>query len=199
MTRRRAFGLLMALIGFLVMWAPSARAQAPSTLTVDQANYQPGDTVTFTGTGFLCEGVVGIRLLPPGLQIGIISADETGTFQGTFPAPSVSGTYTLTATNDLCSARTSFTVQGGTDSLTTLTVDQSSYGPGDTVTVTGTGFVCEGVVGIRLLPPGLQIGIISADDTGMFQATFPAPSWSGTYTLTATNDLCSARTSFGVQ
>ena len=114
-TRCRAFGLIAAGIGFLVMWAPSAGAQltTPSTLTVDQSSYQPGDTVTFTGMGFVCEGVVGLRLLPPGLEIAIISADDTGTFTGTFTAPSWSGNYTLTATNDLCSARASFKINSG--------------------------------------------------------------------------------------
>jgi hypothetical protein len=110
--RRRAFGLMVEAIGFLLMWAPSAVAQVITpSLAVDQSIYGPGDTVTFTGTGFLCEGVVGIRLNPPGLKIGGISADDTGTFHGTFPAPAVSGSYTLTATNDRCSDRTSFTVK----------------------------------------------------------------------------------------
>ena len=119
----------------------SSHAQPAPSISVDAAEYAPGATVTFTATGFVCNEVVGVSLVPGG-DLGSFNPSAEGTFSGSFPAPTDPGTYELVADGGVegCIATVTFEVLAPTTTseaaTTTTSTTTTTTTPATTTTTT---------------------------------------------------------------
>jgi hypothetical protein len=98
--------------------ATTTTTVAPGTLTADQAAYDPGDTVTYTGADFPAECTDMTVSYQLGTDTPVVAdsgiTPTAGGFTGDFLAPTDTGTYTLAADsatpNPACHAETTFDV-----------------------------------------------------------------------------------------
>ena len=94
-----------------------------STLTLDKASYQPGETVTFTATEFESGVEVVLTLHSTPIEVSRVTAAANGTFSGSFVFPPniEIGNHSLIADNGIQSTRVDFpvvSVAGGQDAGT---------------------------------------------------------------------------------
>lgn len=68
-------------------------------------------------------------------------------------------------------------------------VDDATLVPGQTITVTGSGYPANSEVAITLTPGGIELGTVTTDDNGAFSETFviPATVTPGAYTISCTD------------
>jgi hypothetical protein len=98
---RKALTASVLVLGALLamtLWNTD-RAAAVGVLSVDQDQYTPGQTVTFTGTGWeLCEFEIAVNLIgPEGFELIGPFTQQGGSFSGSFPASTTLGLYLLDA------------------------------------------------------------------------------------------------------
>jgi hypothetical protein len=94
------------------------------SITTDAAQYLPGDTVTYTGSGFACDDLDIDLFGPTGFTVATGVTPVNGSFTGTFTAPSIVSSYILFAHNlDIfgCSKDTVFAVVAPPPTTTTTT------------------------------------------------------------------------------
>jgi hypothetical protein len=101
-------------------------AAADGSLNVDHPQYTPGQTVTFTGTGWeACEFQIAVNLATPEPDVVFIGLFDqlNGSFTGTLTAPTLLGTYVLDANGDQsgCVASVPFDVVQTLPTTTTTT------------------------------------------------------------------------------
>jgi hypothetical protein len=80
----------------------------------------------------------------------------------------------------------------------TIWTDKDNYGPSETVTIFGSGFLPSTEVTITLEAPDLSVATIYAwtDEFGAFTAQYVLDGMEGTYTITATDGTNTATTTF---
>jgi uncharacterized repeat protein (TIGR02543 family) len=80
----------------------------------------------------------------------------------------------------------------------TIWTDKDNYGPSETVTIFGSGFLPSTEVTITLVAPDLSVATIYAwtDEFGAFTAQYLLDGMFGTYTVTATDGTNTATTTF---
>ena len=139
---RAAAAVLTAATVVVLLVAAAGRAGAQAaTLAVDQAEYAPGATVMFTGSGWEgCPFDVGVFLFDSGgnpTSVGLFTPTN-GTFSGTLTAPAAVGTYVLDASGDSpgCAAQAPFEVVVAPTTTTTTTAPTTTTG-GPTTTTSG--------------------------------------------------------------
>lgn len=180
-------------------------ASASTTVTVTAAptvNAPPvadaGTTVTIPGTGFTPGQPVHVVVTDPAngtVLDGTVTPDSSGNISVPVPLPAgaTPGTYTVTATDTSGAAATD------TFAVVNPAIDApASTTPGQTVTVTGTGYLPGEPVTFTLTDPsdaavGTPVTVTAGAD-GSVTASVPVPSGSapGVYTVTGTGQTSGA-------
>src|SRR5574338_350626 len=91
-----------------------ANAQAAAQISTDKSVYTTGDIVIITGTGFLPDSTIDLSITHPDYNIVSWKAmsDENGGFETTYQLDAFAETYTITATDGLSTATTTFSAPG---------------------------------------------------------------------------------------
>jgi hypothetical protein len=195
-SKNKTLSLALLLLAMLVL-APAIAAGA--SLSTDKQDYEPGDTVTYTGTGFAASEAVDLSAKGStnGTQISIqTTADANGNISGSFNLPLMyEQTYTLTATgaSSGLEVSTSFSDAVGQFIIDSPPSPVSLY-PGDTNVLTvfakATGGGSPPIAGVHvnwtatggtMLPTS---GVTGAN--GKTSSTYTAGSTPGNYQVTAT-------------
>jgi len=159
-------------------------------LTVDPEEGPVGTSVTVEGHGFAeDEEEIEVRYYLNGDDETVkenITADEDGSWETSFQIPlSAQGSHKIDAKGEDSSLAE---VQDATFEVTPgISLDKASGSPGESITMTGSGFAAE-ERDIKILFDGeaVETEIIRADDTGYWQENFEVPEMpKGTYSVTA--------------
>ncbi len=157
-----------------------------SGLTVEPEEGQVGDTVTVVGRGY-GEDETGIQLYFDGqrvLEDAIIAADADGFWTEIFAVPpSVRGSHIINTQPSVIPRHATFTVGPG------IRLNPASGSPGQSITVTGGGFV-GGERHIKVLFDGEELPLndieIRAGTRGEWEESFEVPEMpAGEYDVTA--------------
>jgi hypothetical protein len=160
-------------------------------LTLDPEDGPVGTNITIEGQGFGKEEEdIEVRYYLAGsdsdLVLENIEADENGSWQRGFPAPSsAKGNHRIDAGGDTSPANT---VRDTTFEVTpAISLARPSGSPGQNITMTGSGFVArDSYIEILFEGQETQTEIIRADDNGYWQGDFEVPAMPiGTYSVTA--------------
>jgi len=163
-------------------------------LTVSPAQGPVGTNVTVKGMGFARnERNIEIRYYVDGSYETVktgLSAGANGSWETSFQIPSSpKGSHKIDAKGD---ESTFPSVQDAAFRVTpSINLDRSSGSPGESITMTGIGFVTN-ERDIKILFDGqiASTGIIRADGTGFWQASFVVPEKpKGTYSVTADGEI----------
>ena len=110
--------LLIVGIALAALMATASSASAAAVISTDKPDYEPGETVRISGTGFLDpaetflrEVVITITITRPDEQVdsGSITLDDGGgAFQYLYDLDGILGTYYVTATDGYYTAQTTF-------------------------------------------------------------------------------------------
>lgn len=173
---------------------------AQPAIKLQPTSVRPGQTVTVTGQGFPVSSQVVVSVTIPRTTNAaptvtqIVTSTASGTFTAQLPlgADVIPGTYTVTARSATSNVSASSTLTVAANP--TLAVQPATALPGQSVTVTGNGFVAGTPVTIAavliLTTGGTQTVSATATPatTGSFTAalTIPANAASGPATITAT-------------
>jgi hypothetical protein len=189
----------------------NAAAAVSGTLGLSPSTASVGQTVTFTGTGFVALDVVTIKLTSSagtcgtaGVIATTLVANSSGGINGTFAVP----TCVVTAPNTATGVTVTVTATGASNGVTasnTLAIRpvalSISQAPGTTtnqIVITGSGFQANENVGLTYTPvpataasitPGTSNNVtVTADATGAFTTTVTNAygNYSGYYTVTGT-------------
>jgi hypothetical protein len=180
--------------GALVIRASGASSQATETsftvtpsLAVARANGSPGNTVPVSGQGFAANQAG----IPVTFDDNIV-ASATANAQGSWlvnleipPAPK--GTYFIKVTGTTPELQAPFTVVPG------VFLDQAQAGPGESATVSGSGFAAnETGITVKLGDATIANGI-AANGDGSWSTDFAVPALpAGTYNIVASGSSTSA-------
>jgi hypothetical protein len=174
----------------------SSEAEADFTvkpaITLSDSSVTAGDSITVSGTGFGRSKVVTLTL---GTGTTTATANTKGTFTEAeleIPTDLAAGTYELVAEDTSDNIATTSLTVGGTATTTpatttTITLSAASAAPGESVTVSGTGFTAGSVVTISI---GGASAAATADASGAFSGAtlaIPATLALGTYNVTASD------------
>ena len=171
--------LALAVILSLLMLAIPATPALAQTVGVSPAQGPVGTTVTVTGTGFAANTTVIVTY--DGTQVATSTIAADGTFSVTLTPSGVAGSHTITATDGINTATSTFTIT--TVTIAGIVISPSSSYVGDQVTVSGTGFTASSTVTIYF--DASSVGSTATDVTGSFSnATFTVPeSCRGSHTV----------------
>lgn len=170
--------------GGLIIGTSASLSAVPSSVVA-------GGSTTVSGGGFYPGASV--TLSAPGLGLSTTILDPYGSFTYTVTPPSttVSGTYTIMATDSTGRTASTTLVVSGTRSAS-LAASSTSGTVGQQITVTGTGFAAYEQFTLYLNTPGTTpaiagtVQIYNADANGNFSVIYTVPSTvSGTYYLSA--------------
>src|SRR2546428_1229295 len=164
--------------------------QILSTISLNPTSGPVGTTVTATGSLFLPGSVVTISYDGTAVATtpGTITTDLSGRFSATFTVPaSTAGSHTVNAKDAASnSASAQFTV-----TTPSVSLNPTSGPTGTSVTVTGSNFVANSGITVKLDGTNLATtpATITTTSTGGFTASFTIPSTSaaGLHTLSATD------------
>ena len=185
----------------------SSSSSAPA-LATDKATYTPGDTVALSGTSFMPGETVHVHVTDTGdngwSYDTDVAAGADGSIAASFALPSsfASG-FGAVATGALDNASTSFSDAFAAAPATPAVMsDKTDYHPGETVTLTGTGW--QPLESVHLLvndDMGQTWSFnsdVTAGSTGEFQTSFQLPNtFVALYGVTATGPVSGVvRTSF---
>ncbi|MGG7463969.1 GH92 family glycosyl hydrolase [Plantibacter sp. YIM 135347] len=151
-------------------------------IAVDGATVAPGATVTITGSGFAAEETVDLKLSSTPEVTGQATTDADGAFTQTIvvPVDAADGEYPLTATGatSVVPATASIRVLTKTppELDPTVTLSAGTARPGDTLSVSGTGFAVGEQVEVILHSEPVTLGTFQANGDGVFQANVVLPS-----------------------
>ena len=187
----------------------SAVDVAPSVWT-DRPDYQSEDTVTIQGSGFSANSVVTITILKPDGNIDSVYdadgspyvTDENGAFTAYYKLDEITGTYTVTATDESGNTTaTTFTASSlVADDAARIWTDRENYAPGDTVMIYGTGFIADASVTVDVTRPDTTWSAwpVPANSSGGFTTSYllDGIATDGNYTVTATDGTNTATTTF---
>ena len=171
--------LALAVILSLLMIAIPATPALAQTVGVSPAQGPVGTAVTVTGTGFAANTMVIVTY--DGTQVATSTIAADGTFSVTLTPSGVAGSHTITATDGINTATSTFTIT--TVTIAGIVISPSSSYVGDQVTVSGTGFTASSTVTIYF--DASSVGSTATDVTGSFSnATFTVPeSCRGSHTV----------------
>ena len=170
--------------GGLIIGTNASLSAVPSSIVA-------GGSTTVSGSGFYPGASV--TLSAPGLGISTTILDPYGSFTYTVTplSTTVSGSYTITATDSTGRTASTTLVVSGTRSAS-LAASSTSGIVGQQIAVTGTGFAAYEQFTLYLNTPGTTqaiagtVQIYNADANGNFSVTYTVPSTvSGTYYLSA--------------
>ena len=160
----------------------------------------PGDTVEVSGTGYGDRMDVDIFLGTGTASVATKETDRDGNFTVSFIVPELDeGTYALVAEDeDGNDDEGSFIVEIGIE--TTISPVTSSASPGhvgQSVTVSGIGFLANSTVTITYATTPTTVATTTSDAEGAFTATFDIPaSEPGAHTITASDGTNSLNVPF---
>jgi hypothetical protein len=159
-------------------------------IKIDPEDGAVDDRVIVTGTGFSKNDDISITF--DGVTQTTGESDSYGSFEATFNVPEVTpGTYKVEADT----AEASFTISTSVSISPTTTLNSPGY-VGDEVTISGTGFKANSEIEITYASTPVTFTTTSKSD-GSFSYTFEVPpSTAGEHTITATDGVSVASTSF---
>ncbi|MEM2759964.1 MAG: IPT/TIG domain-containing protein [Nitrososphaerales archaeon] len=174
---------------------------AAGVITLSPNNGISGTEVTVTGSNFTANTRVTIKFNTITVITfpSTIMTSSTGSFIAKFdvPAGTSAGSHTVIATDDLGKVGTgTFTIQGSGESVT---LSPASGLVGTTVTVTGTNFVANTPVTIKLDGNAIATNpaSVTTTSTGTFTATITIPSIAvGSHTVSVTVGTKTASATF---
>ena len=111
MKNKMLLGIILCL-ALLFTATPVLVGQASTAVIwTDKPDYQPGDTVTIYGSGFLANAPITVSVTRPDFNVDSWTAtsDSDGKFTTTYPLDGILGTYTVTASDGTNTASTTFT------------------------------------------------------------------------------------------
>ena len=155
----------------------NAKYTVAGEMSIDPVKGNIGSTVTVNGTGFKANSTVVISF--DNIQLANTNTDSGGAFSANFPVPpSAKGNHTVTASDGINKISANFEV------LTSASLNQPTGNVGTELTFSGTGF--SG--GITVKYDDKVVATTTADASGAFSATFPAPSSTkGDHTITVSD------------
>jgi hypothetical protein len=136
-SRHRLSRVASAVMVCLILFGTAIKVGAADPpFSVSPTTAMPGETITYTGTGWRDPGVCGntrveLTINPGDISLGSMSVGPTGNWSGTFPAPTAPGAYTLTAMTRLpgtpqCTEVAAFDVVAPTTTTTAPTTTTST-------------------------------------------------------------------------
>lgn len=148
-----------------------------SGISLDKTSVYVGDAVAVTGTGF-GEDETDIYVTLDGINQGSsISADATGQWKTSLSIPATTnGTHTIDAHGSITSA--SSIVDKQLTVLAKIVLSPTGGNVGDTVTISGTGFIGGKTIVVSFGTVSV-LSNISSDSEGSFTRTFEAPKGAG--------------------
>ena len=152
--------------------SPAASFSVTPSTTLSASSGIVGTSVTVTGAGFAPTSVVTIAF--GGANLHTVTTDTNGAFSQAVIIPTASlGTHSIVSTDASSnSASSNFNV-----GLSAIAVSPASGAVGTTVTVTGSGYGANAVIGISY--DGTRVtttpASVIAGSTGTFSATFTVP------------------------
>ncbi len=143
---KRRYGLsrlasVVVVAGLIVFGTAVEAGAADPPFSVDPTTAMPGETITYTGTGWrdpMCLDLIVLLTINPGnIPAGLTGVKATGDISGTVTAPTAPGAYTLTAVDrsgspNACTDVAAFEVVAPT----TTTTAPTTTVPGETTTTT---------------------------------------------------------------
>jgi len=111
MKNKTLLGIILCL-ALLFTATPLLVGQASTpVIWTDKTDYQPGDTVTIYGSGFLANAPITVSVTRPDFTVDSWTAtsDSDGKFTTAYPLDGILGTYTVTASDGTNTASTTFT------------------------------------------------------------------------------------------
>jgi len=108
---KRILASLTIVSTIFTLFAPVLFVKAETAMIwTDKADYSPGETATIYGSGFNPNADIKISVTKPDNTVDeqTISSDESGNFQAKYFIEGMEGTYTVTATDGINTATTTF-------------------------------------------------------------------------------------------
>ncbi|WP_125777148.1 choice-of-anchor G family protein [Antribacter gilvus] len=169
------------------------------TLSVDPAEAEVGEILTFTGARYTPDSTVTITIVQPSgvaLFVPGVVTDSTGGFTITYgTADAEVGEHTVVGTDDTTGTAAQDTVTlVAVAEVRTITVDPAQVNPGGTTTVIGEFFTESSTVTLELVNPwGQTIHVLEdvpTDNVGEFMSALvvPGDTLPGTHEVVATDD-----------
>ena len=154
-----------------------------SSFAISPRTGPPGTSVQVSGSGYTSGGTVSLTI--DGQPIQSIQADSEGNLLATVQIPVVAGGSKIIS----ASGSSSGGAQANFDVTPTLTVDQPTASPGDTVNISATAFRAnETGITVKFDSATVATGV-TADGQGRWSSSFTIPSsTAGSHNLTATGN-----------
>jgi len=173
------------------------------SISVNPTSGAVGNEVTISGTGFRVDKSITITFdgdtvttSPPA-----VTTDDDGSFSNTtFTVPAaVNDTYEVEVSDGYYTDSVNFAVAAGV-TISPVTSPTSPGYVGDTVTISGTGFLVITPVTITYLSTSITVATTTTDANGAFSATFEVPaSEGGAHTITATDGTNTITSTFTME
>lgn len=160
-----------------------------AVLTITEATAQVGDTIHAAGTGYTPDEDISFTFNGVAIAAveGTITSDGSGDFTASFVVPAVpQGTRTLVGTDESLS-----TDDDTVDINPKITLSPTTANPGDTVTITGSGFAASEDITSTFDSDPLTTdpATPATGANGSFTATFEVPDViGGTYAVECTDE-----------
>ncbi|MFZ4893220.1 GH92 family glycosyl hydrolase [Plantibacter sp. Mn2098] len=164
-------------------------------IAVDGAAVAPGTAVTVTGSGFAANEVVDLTLQSDPAATGQVTTDGDGAFSTpiTVPANAADGEYPLSATGATSATPAHASIRVLTKVTPpeldpSVTLSAGTVRPGDSLTLSGTGFAAGEQVQVVLHSEPVTLGEFEANGDGVFEArvTIPDTAPVGDHTIEVT-------------
>jgi hypothetical protein len=176
---------------------PAETANPPTFVITSGDQYTPGQTVSFSGTGWTLTrcGTLpfqhSVDIVLNGSRVATGTPDLSGSFSGSFKAPMETGPYAVKAVGVFpnCTVFQQFEVVPEVFD-TFYSLDNTHYATGGTVTFSGDGWGCaKGDVTISV--DGNEAAMAPVTEPGgMISGTFTAPTALGAHVTEASNPAC---------
>jgi hypothetical protein len=183
--------------------SPNVTFTTSQKITLSPTSGAVGDEVTVSGTGFRATKPITITFDGDTVTTSpaTVTTDDDGSFSNTtFTIPTaVNDIYELKASDGLYTNSFDFSVVAGV-TISPITTQTSPGHVGETVTVSGTGFLADHLVTITYLSTPITVATTTTDANGDFSTTFEVPaSEGGAHTITATDDTNTITSTFTME
>ncbi len=175
---------------------------AEATFTVESAATavpdagKVGDEVTVSGTGFAADDEVTVKF--NGTIMATEDTDSDGSFTTAFNVPQVeAATYDIDVEDGEGNEASADFTMSSSVTLGTTTSDDSPGYVGMPMTISGTGFIPNGMVTVTFASTPITVATTQADSSGDFSASFNIPATTGgLHTITASDGTNSLSKTF---
>jgi hypothetical protein len=179
--------------------SPTVNFAVSQKITTTPTGGAPGLPVTVNGTGFDHDKTVTIKYNAVAVTTtpATVSTDTNGSFSASFIVPSsVSGSYTVQASDGTNSASTNFAITINV-TLSQTTSEASPGHVGMEITFSGTGFKPNSQIKVTYTSTTITVATVTSDNEGAFSATFDIPkSEHGAHVIAASDGSSTLQATF---